>query len=386
MKALDAKTGIPIPGFGKNGAVDLKLEADQEIDLDTGEMGLNATPLVVGDVIVVGVAHRPGSAPRTMRNAKGYVRGYDVRTGKRLWIFHTIPQRGEFGYDTWLEGSAEYNGNTGVWAQMSADPELGLVYVPVEMPTGDYYGGNRPGDNAVRRQPRRARRQDRHAASGTTRRCITTSGTGTWPCAPILFDMTVNGRTVKAIAQPTKHAFLFVFNRETGEPIWPIEERPVPQSDVPKERTSPTQPFPTKPAPFDRQGITENDLIDLTPALKAEAIEVAKRYKMGPIFTPPVVSSLDGPLATLQVPSEVGGANWPGGSFDPGEQLPLHPLARERVHERARAGESRAVRHGVRRGPGARRRRRGPRSGPGGRAAARAPAAADAPGRCRGCR
>jgi len=316
MKALDAKTGIPVSGFGKNGVVDLKLEADQEIDLDTGEMGLNATPLVVGDVVVVGVAHRPGSTPRTMRNAKGYVRGYDVRTGKRLWIFHTIPQRGEFGYDTWLEGSAEYNGNTGVWAQMSADPELGLVYVPVEMPTGDYYGGNRPGDNLF---------ADSLVAldvkTGRRKWHYQTVHHDLWDwdlaCAPILFDMIVNGRTVKAIAQPTKHALLFVFNRETGVPIWPIEERPVPKSDVPKERTSPTQPFPTRPAPFDRHGITEDDLLDLTPALKAEAIEVAKRYKMGPIFTPPVVSSLDGPLATIQVPSEVGGANWPGGSLDP---------------------------------------------------------------------
>jgi quinoprotein glucose dehydrogenase len=316
MKALDARTGIPVPGFGKNGVVDLKLEMDQEVDLDTAELGLNATPLVVGDVIVVGAAHRPGSSPRTMRNAKGYVRGYDARTGKRLWIFHTIPQRGEFGYDTWLEGSAEYNGNTGVWAQMSADAELGLVYVPVEMPTGDYYGGNRPGNNLF---------ADSLVAldvkTGKRKWHYQTVHHDVWDwdlaCAPILFDMNMNGRTVKAIAQPTKQAFLFVFNRETGEPIWPIEERPVPQSEVPKERTSPTQPFPTKPAAFDLQGITENDLLDLTPALKAEAIEVAKRYKMGPIFTPPVVSSLDGPLATLQVPAEVGGANWPGGSFDP---------------------------------------------------------------------
>ena len=316
LKALDAKTGIPIPGFGRNGAVDLKLEADQDVDLDTAELGLNATPLVVGDVIVVGAAHRPGTAPRTMRNAKGYVRGYDARTGKRLWIFHTIPQRGEFGYDTWLEGSAEYNGNTGVWAQMSGDAELGLVYVPVEMPTGDYYGGNRPGnslfaDSLVAIDYKTGRRKWHYQ--------VVHHDVWDWDlaCAPILFDMNVNGRRVKAIAQPTKQAFLFVFNRETGEPIWPIEERPVPQTDVPKERTSPTQPFPTRPAPFDRQGITENDLLDLTPALKAEAIEVAKRYKMGPIFTPPVVSSLEGPLATIQVPSEVGGANWPGGSFDP---------------------------------------------------------------------
>src|SRR5688572_6432496 len=316
MLALDARTGAPIPSFGRNGAVDLKLEADQEVDLDTGELGLNATPLVVGDVIVVGAAHRPGSAPRTMRNAKGYVRGYDVRTGKRLWIFHTIPKRGEFGYDTWLEGSAEFNGNTGVWAQMSADAELGLVYVPVEMPTGDYYGGNRPGDNLF---------ADSLVAldvkTGQRKWHYQTVHHDLWDwdlaCAPILFDMRVNGRVVKAIAQPTKQAMLFVFNRENGEPIWPIEERPVPQSNVPKERTSPTQPFPTKPSPFDRHGITEDDLLDLTPALKAEALEVVKRYKMGPIFTPPVVSSLDGPLGTLQVPADVGGANWPGGSLDP---------------------------------------------------------------------
>jgi quinoprotein glucose dehydrogenase len=251
-----------------------------------------------------------------MRNAKGYVRGYDARTGKRLWIFHTIPRPGEFGYETWQEGSAEYNGNTGVWSQMSADSELGLVYVPVEMPTGDYYGGNRPGntlfgESLVALDYRTGRRKWHYQ----------TVHHGVWdydlPCAPILFDMTVNGRTVKALAQPTKQAFLFVLNRETGEPIWPIEERPVPQSTVPKERTSPTQPFPTRPAPFDMQGVTENDLLDLTPPLRAEALEVAKRYRMGPLFTPPVLSTLEGPLATLQVPADVGGANWPGGSFDP---------------------------------------------------------------------
>jgi quinoprotein glucose dehydrogenase len=320
MKALDAASGVPIATFGRNGVVDLKLEADQEVDLDTAELGLNATPLVVGDVIVVGTSHRPGSVPPTMRNAKGAVRGYDVRTGKRLWIFHTIPRRGELGYDTWLEGSAEYNGNTGVWAQMSADPELGLVYVPTEMPTGDYYGGNRPGDTLF---------ADTLLAldvkTGRRKWHYQTVHHDVWdwdlPCAPILFDMHAGGRMVKAIAQPTKQAMLFVFNRETGEPIWPIEERPVPLSNVPKERSSPTQPVPTRPAPFDRHGITESDLLDLTPALKAEALEVVKRYKMGPIFTPPVVSSLDGPLGTLQVPSEVGGANWPGGSLDPDDNF-----------------------------------------------------------------
>jgi glucose dehydrogenase len=316
LLALDAKTGHPIAAFGRNGAVDLKLEDDQDVDLDTGELGLNATPLVVGDVIVVGAAHRPGSVPRTMKNAKGYVRGYDARTGKRLWIFHTIPKQGEFGYDTWLEGSAEYNGNTGAWAQMSADAELGLVYVPTEMATGDYYGGHRPGDtlfadSIVALDVKTGRRKWHYQ----------TVHHDVWdwdiPCAPMLFELRVNGQTVKALAQPTKSAFLFVLNRETGDPIWPIEERPVPQSDVPKEKSSPTQPVPTKPAPFDRQGITESDLLDLTPELKAEALEVIKRYKMGPLFTPPVVSRLDGPLGTLQLPSEVGGANWPGGSMDP---------------------------------------------------------------------
>jgi quinoprotein glucose dehydrogenase len=316
LLALDARTGIPIPTFGRNGAVDLKLEDDQEVDLDTGELGLNATPLVVGDVVVVGAAHRPGTAPRTMRNAKGYVRGYDVRTGKRLWIFHTIPKQGEFGYDTWLEASAEYNGNTGAWAQMSADPELGLVYVPTEMATGDYYGGHRPGntlfaDSIVALD----------AKTGQRKWHYQTTHHDVWdwdvPCAPMLFDMRMSGRTVKALAQPTKSAFLFVLNRETGQPIWPIEERPVPASDVPKEKSSPTQPFPTRPAPFDRQGVTENDLMDLTPELKAEALEVVKRYRMGPIFTPPVVSRLEGPLGTLQLPADVGGANWPGGSMDP---------------------------------------------------------------------
>jgi quinoprotein glucose dehydrogenase len=332
LLALDARTGNPIPTFGNGGAVDLKLEANQEVDLDTAELGLNATPLIVGDVVVVGVAHRAGTAPRTMRNAKGLVRGYDVRTGRRLWSFNTLPRRGEFGYDTWLENSAEYNGNTGVWAQMSADAELGLVYVPVEMPTGDYYGGHRPGDNLF---------ADSLVAldvkTGTRKWHFQTVHHDVWDwdlaCAPILFDLQLNGRTVKAVAQPTKHAFLFVFNRETGEPIWPIEERPVPQSDVPKERTSPTQPFPTKPAPFDRQGFSENDLLDLTPALKAEAIEVAKRYKMGPLFTPPVVSSVDGPLGTLTLPSEVGGANWPGGSFDPSNNyLYIHSHAQAFVN------------------------------------------------------
>ena len=251
-----------------------------------------------------------------MNNPRGYVRGYDAKTGKRLWIFHTVPKPGEFGYDTWENESALKNGNTGAWAQFSADLELGLVYVPVEMPPGDYYGGNRPGntlfdESLVALDLKTGKRKWHYQMVHH----------GVWDydlsCAPILFDVTVNGRRIRARAQATKQAFLFVLNRETGEPIWPVEERPVPQSTVPGEKTSPTQPFPTRPAPFDRQGIAIDDLIDFTPALRAEALEVIKRYQIGPLFTPPVLSNLDGPLATLQVPADTGGANWPGGSFDP---------------------------------------------------------------------
>ena len=316
MIALSARTGLPIPAFGTDGVVDLKQENDQELDPVTADLGLNATPLVAGDVVVVGAAQRFSGSPRTMNNVRGYVRGFDVRTGKRLWIFHTVPRPGEFGFETWEDNSALRNGNTGAWAQFSADLELGLVYVPVEMPTGDFYGGHRPGntlfdESLVALDIKTGKRKWHYQ--------ITHHGVWDYdpPCAPILFDITLSGRRVKALAQPTKQAFLFVLNRETGEPIWPIDERPVPQSAVPREKTSPSQPFPTRPLPFDRQGIGVEDLIDFTPALRAEALEVIKRFRIGPMYTPPVLSDAGGPLATLQVPADHGGANWPGGSLDP---------------------------------------------------------------------
>jgi len=315
MIALDAKTGGLVESFGDNGVVDLKLNFDQDIDLVDSNIGLNATPLVVNDVVVVGAAHRPSGSMESTWDTRGYVRGYDVHTGERLWIFHTIPLAGEFGYETW-EGKAEENGNAGVWSQLSADPELGLVYLPVEMAAADYNGFGRPGDGLfgesivavdVRTGERRWHYQTIH------------HGLWDWdlPCAPILFDMNMNGQVIKALAQPTKSAFLFVLNRETGEPIWPIEERPVPQSESPYEQTSPTQPFPTWPEPFDRQGMSRDDLNDLTPALRAEAEQVIEQYALGPLFTPPAVDRPGGPIGTLMLPADVGGANWPGGSFDP---------------------------------------------------------------------
>jgi len=316
MLALDARTGLPVPSFGDNGVVDLKQNFDQQVDLDGGNIGLNSTPLVVGDVVVVGAAHRPAGSADSTWDVRGYVRGYDARTGERLWIFHTIPLPNEFGYDSWQDGTADQNGNNGVWAQMSADQELGLVYLPVEMPSADYNGFNRPGDGLYGESLVAV---DVH--TGERRWHYQTVHHGLWdydlPAAPILFDMQQNGQTIKALALPTKSAFLFVLNRETGEPIWPIEELPVPQSESPYEQTSATQPFPSWPLPFDRQGFSADVLNDLTPALRAEAEQLMAQYIIGPLYTPPAIDRPNGPLGTLMLPADVGGANWPGGSFDP---------------------------------------------------------------------
>jgi quinoprotein glucose dehydrogenase len=314
--ALDAKTGAPIPSFGKNGVVDLKLDDDQEIDLVTGEVGLHATPVIAKDVVIVGAAHKSGGVPKSKTNVKGYVRGFDVRTGKRLWIFHTIPLPNEYGAETWENDSASYTGNTGVWGQISVDEDLEMVYLPVELPTGDYYGGYRPGNGLFGESLVAV---DLH--TGQRKWHYQLVHHGIWdmdiPCAPILADITINGQTIKAVAQPTKQAFLYVFDRVTGKPIWPIVERPVEQSTVPGEKTSATQPFPTKPPAYDRQGSSIDDLIDFTPELHAEALKIASRYKMGPVFTPPVVSKIEGPLGTLATAISNGGTNWPGGSYDP---------------------------------------------------------------------
>jgi quinoprotein glucose dehydrogenase len=320
LVALDAKTGARVASFGTGGIVDLKLDMDQEMHLVTGEVGLHAAPVVARNVIIIGAAHMEGGVPKSRTNEKGYVRGFDVRTGKRLWIFHTIPQPGEFGHDTWLEESASYTGNTGVWAQMSVDEELGIVYLPVEMPTGDYFGGHRPGNGLYGESLVAV-----DLETGKRRWHYQLVHHGLWdhdiPCAPILADITVNGKVIKAVAQPTKQGWVFVFDRVTGEPVWPIEERAVEKGDVPREWYSPTQPFVTKPPPFERQGVSIDDLIDFTPELRAEAVKLVSRYKIGPLFTPPVVSRWEGPYGTLMLPSTTGGANWQGGSLDPETNL-----------------------------------------------------------------
>jgi quinoprotein glucose dehydrogenase len=316
MVALDAKTGQRVPGFGSNGLVDLKLDDDQPVDLETGEIGLHAAPIIAKDIIVIGAAHLPGGTPKSKNHEKGYVRGFDVRTGKRLWIFHTIPRPDEPGANSWEANSETYTGNTGVWAQMTVDEELGMLYLPVELPTGDYYGGHRPGAGLFGESLVAI-----DLKTGKMKWYYQFVHHGIWdmdiPAAPILADITVNGRQIKAIAQPTKQSWLYVFDRVTGQPVWPIEERPVAKGDVPGEWYSPTQRFVTRPRAYNLQGIAIDDLIDFTPELRAEAIKLVSRYTIGPLFTPPPVSKWEGPLGLLMVPSSTGGANWPGGALDP---------------------------------------------------------------------
>ena len=318
LVALDAETGLPVDGFGTGGVVDLFEEHRMREGVTmTGSIGQSSPPTVVGDVIVVGSAHEVGLRPPSMTNTPGDVRGFDARTGSLLWTFRTIPEEGELGSDTWLNESWKYTGNAGVWAPISFDPETGYVYLPTEAATGDYYGGHRHGTNLF----------------STSLVCLDSrTGERVWhfqtihhdiwdwdnPTFPILADVDIDGQPRKIVAQITKQGFTFVFDRVTGEPIWPIEERPVPESDLPGEWTSPTQPFPTKPPPFDRQGFTEDDLIDFTPEIEQRAREAVAGFRMGPIYTPPSMADApDGTGGTLALPSTTGGANWEGGALDP---------------------------------------------------------------------
>jgi len=315
LVSLDARTGLPDPDFGHAGIVDLKLNDDQQIGPDNDDIGLHSTPCVCRNVVIVGAAHSTGFQPPHHANVKGYVRGFDVRSGKRLWIFHTIPRPGELGYDSWPKGT-ETIGNGGVWAQISADAELGLAYLPVELPTGDINGEFRPGDGLFGETIVAV-----DVLTGERRWHYQTIHHGLWdydvPAAPILVDLPMHGGVIKELAQPTKQAFLYVLDRTNGRPIWPIVERPVPQGDVPRETYSRTQPIPTRPPPFDLQGIGIKDLIDFTPELRAEATALVRNYRVGPLYTPPSVATADGTWGTLLAPGAIGGANWPGGAYDP---------------------------------------------------------------------
>lgn len=361
MALLDAKTGIPDSRFGSNGVVDLMdglgfplvplavddpgpliisdaaparrarpgetwdektgTGADGTIGIDPalGQIAASGPPIIVNDIIVVGNSHIHGYYPIRVRNLPSYIRGFDVRTGKQLWKFNLIPEPGEFGADTWINGSkpgTEGVGKNDAWATYSADPELGLVYIPVGMPLMDEYGGHRPGDNLfgnslvaldVKTGQRRWHFQMVHH--------------DIWdydtPMAPNLLDVTVNGQRRKIIAQSTKQGWLYVFDRVTGEPIWPIVETPVLPSEVPGEQASPTQPIPTKPAPYSQQGLVEEDLIDYTPAIKAAALEIAKQCRMGPYYIPPSPgdgSAPSGATCSWYAPGASGGVNIDGGA------------------------------------------------------------------------
>jgi len=314
LYALNPATGAAIASFGQNGRINLTTGLGPL----AGMWRWNSVPLVVKDVVILGSAMVDQDSATRMEGAPGDVRAYDVRTGALKWTFRIIPKPGEEGNDTWGNDSWSYTGAGNVWSLMSADDDLGYVYLPTTSVTNDMFGGHRPGDNLF---------------SDSIVCLDARTGRKVWhyqtvhhdlfdydnPAAPILVDVNVNGRPVKAVAQITKQSFTYVLDRVTGKPVWPIEERPVPASTVPGEQVSPTQPFPTKPPAFDRQGITEDDLIDFTPELKAEALEIFRRYRTGPIFTPPSVAG-DGPddtKGTIQLPGSVGGADWTGAAFDP---------------------------------------------------------------------
>jgi glucose dehydrogenase len=352
LVALNASTGRPVADFGRNGVVDLmdglglplvpwagspgpmQTNGDNAptraqgsaaggeggggtvrgIDPELGAIGSSSPPIVVGDVIVVGGSALQGYYPKRLRNLPGTIRGFDARSGKQLWVFNLIPRPGELGHDTWLEGSWQVAGKNDAWAPFSADLATGIVYIPVGHPHNDWYGGHRPGANLF---------------SESVLALDAKTGRRVWhfqmihhdiwdydtPTAPNLLDVTIAGRPRRIVVQTSKQGFAYVFDRASGEPIWPIEERPVPASDTPGEWTAPTQPFPTRPAPYERQGVTPNDLIDFTPALRQAATAIAKDYRFGPLYQPVSrVDAPDGTKGTFQAPGANGGTNIMGGA------------------------------------------------------------------------
>jgi len=312
LVSLDATTGLPDPAFGDNGVVDMR--ADVATPKQLPLTGMSSPGIVCADTVMMGMTVQDFSLPMGM--PAGHIRGYDVRTGEKKWVFHTVPQEGEPGVETWGEDSWRFSGNTNVWSWMSCDEELGWVYLPLGTPTSDYYGGHRPGDNLYAESLVAL-----DARTGEYQWHFQAVHHGIWdydfPCAPNLIDLEIDGTVVKAVAQVSKQAFTYVLDRRTGEPLWPIEERPVATSPVAGEVLAATQPFPTKPPPFDRQGISEADLIDFTPELLEEALAIYHTAVGGPLFTPLIEAGVDGKKGMLQLPGPVGGANWSGAAVDP---------------------------------------------------------------------
>ena len=321
LHALDPDTGQPVADFGKDGVVDLlndlgpwEHHPEDGLPPEVGYITNSSPPIVVNDVVVVGNSHEQGYYQTMMENVPGNILAYDAATGAHKWTFNVIPQEGEFGNDTWENDAWKYTGNVSAWAPMSGDPELGLVYVVTDPPTIDYFGGFHPGDNLFATSIIAI-----DVETGERRWHFQTVHHDVWnydnPTAPNLVDIAVDGRDVKALVQTTKQGWAYVLDRATGEPVWPIEERPVPASDVPGEHLSPTQPYVTRPAPYEMQGITEDDLIDFTPELRAEALEIAGGFRLGPLFNPPSIEgAADGTDASIHCPGANGGANIPGGS------------------------------------------------------------------------
>ena len=323
LLSLDIDTGLPDPNFGEGGYIDLSQNLGR-LEFESNFITAGAAPIAVGDSLIVG--SKIFDYGMYNRSPPGFVRAFNTYTGELKWRFNTIPQEGEEFTETWENNSWRTTGNTNVWTFMSADDEAGIVYLPTSTPTNDYWGGMRLGENLFAESLVAL-----DADTGERLWHFQTVHHGVWDydlaSAPNLVNIVVDGRPIKAVAQVSKTAFTFVFDRITGEPVWPIEERPVAASTVPGERAHPTQPFPTKPAPFDRQGVSEEDLIDFTPEIAAAALEIADNFLLGPLFTPPIVRGTDDKLATYVIPGAGGGANFPGASIDPEHGILYVPSA-----------------------------------------------------------
>ena len=311
--AVDAKTGLPVTGFGVNGRVDLmeglpRTKRGDRDYLNALTYSVQSPPFVVGDIVVTPASI--SSLVSRKEQIPGWIRAFDARTGKVKWTFKTIPSSGELGGETWENDSASYSGKVTVWSMFSADEELGHLYAPTNTIAPDYYGGHRLGNNLFAESVLAL-----DLATGRRVWHFQTVHHGLWdydnPAAPNLVDITIDGKRIKALAQITKQGFVYTFDRMTGAPVWPIEERPVPPSNVPGERAAPTQPFPTRPAAFEHQGATLDDLVDFTPEIRAMAVKAVQGYKLGPLFTPPTTEG------TIQRPGTGGGGNWSGAAVDP---------------------------------------------------------------------